>query len=1007
MGVPALFRWLSVKYPKIVEQVVEEQPKEVDGRVVPVDISGPNPNGTEFDNLYLDMNGIIHPCCHPENQVNISHIIIISNILKAAPPTEQDMMVEIFKYIDRIMGMVRPRKLLYLAVDGVAPRAKMNQQRSRRFRAAMEASEKLEQQKNNEDYEEDEEDEAAEVFDSNCITPGTPFMKLVSESLKYYTVERLNNDPAWRDVKVIFSDASVPGEGEHKIMDFIRRQRLDPSYDPCTKHVIYGLDADLIMLSMATHEPYFKVLREDVFAEMNNNNNNCRKCKKPGHWADSCPGIIDEPEKTSEADGEYKLIQKPFIFLDIPTLREYLEAEMKPSGEVPFKFNGDRAIDDWIFLCFFVGNDFLPHLPSLEIREGAIDILIDIYKRNASKLGGYICKDGMVNLERVAVIMAELGKVEEVIFRKRREKEERRMDNAKRRKESSQDAEAREEYRRAQIALHQAQQQEKQQQQEPVLQQLPPEAMDGSVDNADLVKKRAELRQLNIAAAKALKDQLQVKETDSTVSSKKRPAVENDEDPADNVRLWEPGAKDRYYHAKFHIDPSTDQEFIAKVARSYVEGLCWVMAYYYQGCPSWKWFYPYHYAPFASDLTEIGSMHIRFELGEPFRPFDQLMGVFPAASSTHIPEPFRPLMTEADSDVIDFYPETFHIDMNGKRAAWQGVALLPFIDETRLLAALERVYPSLTPEQIRLNARGDPRLFSHASRPPHVPQDLSPETETSLVISLDPAECANIAGMVKLDTETCKLNQAYPSPLDRLASVPSVPDCQVRCWHFQLPYHERRNLHFRAQLLPGVRLPDRRLTEDDRYMVQSGAASRAFSSRLVINNGSSSGGGRYGARQPHHSMHQEYNQAQAHRHGSDQPRHDHRHGYDQQSHYQQRPQQPYQQPYQQQYQQRTDQQRHQQPYQQQPYQQQRGYTPPSHHPDSQHHQQQARNPYAALAPSRHTRPEDLYPPPPAAAPPMPQEPQPASSAFHRPQPPAPSSSKPKDNMDDLYGIRRR
>lgn len=77
-----------------------------DGNIIPVDISGRNPNGEELDNLYLDMNGIVHPCSHPED--------------KPAPKDEEEMMLEVFKYTDRVVNMVRPRKILMIAV-GMKP----------------------------------------------------------------------------------------------------------------------------------------------------------------------------------------------------------------------------------------------------------------------------------------------------------------------------------------------------------------------------------------------------------------------------------------------------------------------------------------------------------------------------------------------------------------------------------------------------------------------------------------------------------------------------------------------------------------------------------------------------------------------------------------------------------------------------------------------------------------------------------------------------------------------
>ena len=167
----------------------------------------------------------------------------------------------------------------------------MNQQRSRRFRSAQEAKEKEKARKESvalwegalgiEHYtsyshqptamgktvSEDEKNKTS--WDSNAITPGTPFMSLLASSLRYWIVRKINNDPGWKNVslylprpwlvftslqiQVLISDASVPGEGEHKIMDFIRRQRSNPGHDPNTRHVIYGLVSPVTSTPLSLH----------------------------------------------------------------------------------------------------------------------------------------------------------------------------------------------------------------------------------------------------------------------------------------------------------------------------------------------------------------------------------------------------------------------------------------------------------------------------------------------------------------------------------------------------------------------------------------------------------------------------------------------------------------------------------------------------------------------------------------------------------------------------------
>eukprot|EP01124_Arcella_intermedia_P025596 TRINITY_DN4605_c0_g1_i3.p1 TRINITY_DN4605_c0_g1~~TRINITY_DN4605_c0_g1_i3.p1 ORF type:complete len:1216 (+),score=334.68 TRINITY_DN4605_c0_g1_i3:25-3672(+) len=185
------------------------------------------------DHLYLDMNGIIHNATHGDDS-------------DKAQLSESEMVILLEQKIDSVFNAVRPQKLVYFAVDGVAPRAKMNQQRMRRFMSAED------KKKHN------------LPFDSNSITPGTEFMQKVSVWLKNYIKTRVSSHPAWQKVAVLFSGSEIPGEGEHKLLAFIRSLKSFPGYNPNTRHIFYGMDADLIFLGLSTHEPYFSILREET-----------------------------------------------------------------------------------------------------------------------------------------------------------------------------------------------------------------------------------------------------------------------------------------------------------------------------------------------------------------------------------------------------------------------------------------------------------------------------------------------------------------------------------------------------------------------------------------------------------------------------------------------------------------------------------------------------------------------------------------------------------------------
>ena len=388
MGIPRFAYFITNRYPLIIKKIKNE-----------LDVP-------EIDNLYLDLNGIIHNESHKyfcdASQIN---------------ETTKQIYLDVCEVIKGIVHLIKPKKLLMISVDGVAPRAKMNQQRIRRFRKELNSQKEEEEQKMNKDKENKD-----VIFDSNAISAGTKFMFNLTLYMKEYIINQKKINSEWSNIEIILTGSDVPGEGEHKILEYIRNYKNSARYHPYTRHCIYGLNADLIMLSLISHETNFIILREDTF-----------KMRKKEKLEKQGIEIINKNNDNNIVNNT------PYEFLLISVLREYLELEFSYlKNRLKFKYNFEKIIDDFIFLCFFIGNDFLPNLFSFNIENGALTNLFEFYKACLPELDGYLTDKGKINIDRMKKFFDYLSKHElhSIDMLLRKNKKESKKDRLKKANES-------------------------------------------------------------------------------------------------------------------------------------------------------------------------------------------------------------------------------------------------------------------------------------------------------------------------------------------------------------------------------------------------------------------------------------------------------------------------------------------------------------------------------------------------------------------------------------------
>jgi len=350
-------------------------------------------NGIGLNNLFLDSNSIIYDAVYGLQAENIEPSQFETRVI--------DMVIENIK---KLIRAVAPDNVVYIAFDGVAPFAKMEQQRTRRHKSNYMNSRQQSSSKWNQQYqpgtqenynsflsrntitEKSKELECPEgagggkgepgvppKWNTSAITPGTVFMDALTKRIEHAFSHQERHFGVQR---IIVSGSNEPGEGEHKIMDFMR---LHGSLEQTV--ALYGLDADLIMLSMFHLKHYKNVY---VFREA----------------PEFIKNSIQVELGTSTADNLY--------FLDIEMFTNRLLSEMD------CVCYDKQRIYDYVFMCFILGNDFLPHFPAMNIRTQGIQALMDTYRLyiGSDPDRFLISRNGRIQWRNVSILIGEIAKRE-------------------------------------------------------------------------------------------------------------------------------------------------------------------------------------------------------------------------------------------------------------------------------------------------------------------------------------------------------------------------------------------------------------------------------------------------------------------------------------------------------------------------------------------------------------------------------------------------------------------
>ena len=576
MGIPRFYAEIIKRYENIQKLVLENQ----------------------IDYFFIDFNGMIYDAFanvydKVENSVAFENLLI-NEILKLTK--------------DLIVNVIKPSKCVYISIDGPAPRAKMIQQRSRRYKATV-----FEPMISNQIRQSYGVETVQPTWNPSInASPGTKFMMKLSNALK----QKINKGFFGKNLQFILSDAFCPGEGEHKFLNYIRNLN-EPDE---TSYCLYGKDADLLVLSMTLRK------------------NNVYVCR---------------PNDNKLNKDIYK-----YVYIDVNAMKNRFYNEIMSDLPKPYpeEFTLENIIRDTTFIDSLVGNDFVKAPFYLKVNQDSLNLIFGIYKNilHSSKSllvhesTNAACQEDQNNNLSVNHIFLlnmfrQLSELEDKLMKEYNYKKLRRVLNSDNNHENKQkDYENEFDYI---IKTYQHM---------PIIDQK----------NPLFQKYGSDFNRVNYTK---------------------------------NINIW----KKQYYKFYFNIDVDNPKVYLEErknICKNYLESLLFTLKYYHNEPPSWTWFYKYRVAPCFTDVYQTlfkmfrnkkNINSIQFVKGEPYTPFQQLMLILSHQSSNILPKKFGDLMI--NPEFSNYYPTSIDIDATAGYKYIYSEALLPEIDEERLLPAIKKL----------------------------------------------------------------------------------------------------------------------------------------------------------------------------------------------------------------------------------------------------------------------------------------------------------------------------